>query len=168
MSMNRIATAVAAGCALALFVGGPALGGRGAARCATATTVVWIDTAGDAAAGSVYYRLKFTNLAARTCTLVGFPGVSAVDLAGGRLGSPASRNSARPSVVELVSGGTASAVLRIAQAANFPRSACRPTMAAGLRVYAPNATASKVVPFPLAACARPGPVYLTVDAVTAH
>jgi hypothetical protein len=136
--------------------------------CATATTVVWIDTAGDAAAGSVYFHLKFTNLAARTCSLVGFPGVSAVDLAGHQLGSAASRSAAGSGVVDVVPGGSASAVLRIAQAANFPRAVCRPTTAAGLRVYPPDATASKVVPLPFSACSRPGPTYLTVGAVSPH
>jgi hypothetical protein len=100
--------------------------------------------------------------------LDGFPGVSAVDLAGRQLGSAASRSGTRPGAVDIVPGGTASAVLRIAQAANFPRAACRPTTAAGLRVYPPDATASKVVPFPFSACSRPGPTYLSVEAVTSH
>ena len=37
-----------------------------------------------------------------------------------------------------------------------------------LRVYPPDATASKVVPFPFGACARVGPAYLNVEAVTSH
>jgi hypothetical protein len=59
--MKGLARAVAVGCSIALFVDGAALGLCAApARCATATTVVWIDTAGDAAAGSVYYPLPFS------------------------------------------------------------------------------------------------------------
>jgi hypothetical protein len=37
--------------------------------------------------------------------------------------------------------------------------------AAGLRVYPPNLTTSKVVPFPFSACSLTGPVYLNVRAV---
>jgi hypothetical protein len=35
-----------------------------------------------------------------------------------------------------------------------------------LRVYPPGETRSKVVPFPFRACARSGPVYLHVEALT--
>src|SRR5581483_3616965 len=54
--------------------------------CAAAGLVVWLDTREGRAAGSVYYRLELTNLGARTCSLRGYPGVSAVDLAGRQLG----------------------------------------------------------------------------------
>ena len=40
-----------------------------------------------------------------------------------------------------------------------------PLTAAGLRVYPPNLTTSKVVPFPFSACSLTGPVYLNVRAV---
>jgi Protein of unknown function (DUF4232) len=133
-------------------------------RCATSGLVVWLDTQGNGAAGSVYYHLKFTNLSGRACTLYGYPGVSAVDLAGRQLGSAASRNAAhRPNLVTLPSGATATAVLRIAEADNFPASRCRPVTAAGLRVYPPNQTAAKPIPFPFRACSHPGPVYMAVE-----
>jgi hypothetical protein len=35
------------------------------------------------------YYLEFTNLSGHACTLAGYPGVSAVGLSGGQLGSPA-------------------------------------------------------------------------------
>jgi len=133
--------------------------------CATSRLVVWLDTSGDGAAGSVYYNLKFTNLSGHACTLLGYPGVSAVDLGGRQLGSAASRNHHTPArLVRLASGGTASAVLQITEARNFPSRSCRPVTAAGLRVYPPNQTASKVIPFPVGACSRAGPVYLRVEA----
>jgi hypothetical protein len=68
-------------------------------------------------------------------------------------------------VVTIASDATAVAVLQIVDADNFPSAVCRPTTAAGLRVYPPNQTASKVVPYPFLACSRPGPVYLSVQAV---
>jgi hypothetical protein len=55
--------------------------------------------------------------------------------------------------------------LRIVDALNFPPSACRPRSAAGLRVYPPGQTTSKVVPIPFTACARSGPVFLSVQAL---
>lgn len=135
-------------------------------RCATSGLVVWLDTQGNGAAGSIYYNLKFTNLSGHACTLFGYPGVSAVDLGGHQLGSAASRNAAhKPRVVSLANGATATAVLRIAEAGNFPVSTCRPVTAAGLRVYPPNQTAAKVVPFLFRACSRRGPVYLSVEVV---
>ena len=137
-----------------------------AATCKTSGLVVWIDTSGDAAAGSVYYTLKFTNQSGFTCDLTGYPGVSAVDLRGRRLGSAASRTPSQPRVVSLANGETAGAPVQISQAANFPSSACHPVMAAGLRIYPPDQKASKVVPIPLRACSRTGPVYLHVRAVT--
>jgi len=134
--------------------------------CRTAGLVVWLDTRGDGAAGSVYYRLGLTNLSGHACTLAGYPGVSAVDLRGRQLGSVASRNPAKPKrVLTLARGATAVSVLQIAQALNYPRSVCRPTTAAGLRVYPPNQTVAKLVPFPFLACARRGPTYLTTQVV---
>jgi hypothetical protein len=157
---------------LAVAIGSATLAGGGAAartaasRCRASALVVWLDTRGSGAAGSTYYRLELTNLSARACTLRGYPGVSAIDLAGRRLGSPASRNAAAaPRTVTLRPAGTASAVLRVADALNFDASSCRPVRAAGFRVYAPNATKAKIVPFPFLACSRRGASYLAVSSV---
>jgi len=57
------------------------------------------------------------------------------------------------------------AVLRIVEAGNFPASACREVTAAGLRVFPPGQTASKVVPFPFQTCSRAGQSVLSVRAV---
>ena len=151
--------------ALACATAAPA---RSASRaCATGGLVVWMDTNGDGAAGTVYYHLEFTNLSGHTCTLRGFPGVSAVKLGGGRIGSAAGRDPAIPvKTISIANGRTAKAILGIVSAGNFPSSKCRQTTAAGLRVYPPNQTASKVVPFPFAACSHKGPIFLRVRAVT--
>jgi Protein of unknown function (DUF4232) len=135
-----------------------------AGTCSAATLVVWLDTQGDHAAGSTYFQLRFTNLGP-ACTLRGFPGVSAVDLAGRQLGRPASRDrSVSSRAVTLTPGASAKAVLRLTNVHNFPQSACRPASAAGLRVYPPNETRSKLVPFPFGACAG-SPVFLFVRAL---
>jgi uncharacterized protein DUF4232 len=88
------------------------------------------------------------------------------DLRGGALGSAASRDGSTVRTVRVANGATARAVLRIVAAGNFPQSTCRRVAAAGLRVYPPNDTASKVIPFPFQACSRTGPAYLSVKAVT--
>ena len=155
-------TAVA--CGLALMVAS-ASGRAAAASCKTSGLVVWLDTRGGAAAGSAYYTLELTNQSGHSCTLFGYSGVSAVDLRGRRLGSAASRSPSARHLVTLRNGASAGAQLQIATAANFSRSACHQVAAAGLRVYPPNQTASKVVPFPFQACSRTGPVYLHVASV---
>ncbi len=134
--------------------------------CTTPKLVVWLDTRGGGAAGSIYYHLQFTNLSSRACTLFGYPGVSAINLSGHQLGRAASRNATHvPRTVTLAAGSTATAILQIGDASNFPASICRQTTAAGLRVFPPNQTTSKTVPFPFRACSRTGPIYLTVEPV---
>ncbi len=138
----------------------------GPPRCASSGLVVWLDTQGSGAAGSSYYMLKLTNLSGHTCTLSGYSGVSAVNLRGHQLGRAASRaGTPTPKLVKLADGATATEVLRIVDVSVFTPSACRPVTAAGLRVYPPNQTAAKAIPFPLRACSRSGPVYLSVQAI---
>jgi hypothetical protein len=153
-------------CAIVVATVANAATGRAAASCRTSGLVVWLDTQGDATAGSVYYKLKFTNQSGSRCTLSGYPGVSAVGLTGHQLGSPAGRNPSTAHVISLAPGATANAVLRIAVAGNYPEATCHRVDAAGLRVYPPNQTTSKLVPLPFEACSRSGPVYLSVKAVT--
>lgn len=142
--------------------------GRAAAmpRCASSGLVVWLATQGNAAAGSVYYQLQFTNLSGHGCTLRGYPGVSAIGLNAHQLGRAASREAgASVTTVALPAGATAIAMLRIVEAGNFPPAACRQTEAAGLRIYPPGQRASKVVPFPFEACSRSGPSYLSISPI---
>ena len=140
---------------------------RSAPACATSRLVVWLNTApGGAAAGSSYVDLEFTNLSGRACTLRGYPGVSAINLGGAQLGSAAGRNPLHPlRTITLAPGASAVALLQIADALNYPAATCRRKTAAGLRVYPPNQTQAKTVPFPFLACSRPGPVYLHVARV---
>jgi hypothetical protein len=150
----------------AASIAGEATAGVATAPCTTAGLVVWLDTAGNSGAGSTFLTLKFTNQSGHACVLTGYPGVSALDLRGHILGSPASRNPSTTRAVRLADGATASAALRIVQAANFPPASCNRRAAAGLRVFPPNQTVSKVVPLPFEACAHTGPVFLNVKAVS--
>jgi hypothetical protein len=176
LSPRRLAAAAALAGAVALSPvavaaaspGARTVSGPGAAtpKCATSGLVVWLDTEGNGAAGSTFYNLNLTNLSGHACTLRGYPGVSAVNLTGGQVGRAASRSPVvPPASIRLARGATATVILRIVDALNFTPSACGPVTAAGLRVYPPGRTASKVVPFPFLACSHPGPVFLSVEAV---
>src|SRR3954453_7177819 len=117
-------------------------------RCTTGNLSVRLGAAGGAA-GSVYESLLFTNKGSATCTLDGNPGVSFVaPTTGKQVGAAASRNSQHASrLVTLAPGATASAVIQVANEANFPASTCRPATVSGLRVYPPGATTAKYVAF---------------------
>ena len=134
-----------------------------APRCATAELVIWMDTNGDGAAGSIFYTLKFTNLSGHACTLDGHPGVSAVSLSGGRLGRPAAWDPPKPQVVTLAAGDTAIAVLQYSNV-TVSNHRCT-TTAAGLRVYPPGQTTSKVIPFPITVCKSSTLVFMGVRPV---
>jgi hypothetical protein len=167
-----VVAATLASCVVLVFTTSPAApamapsaAAASAARCSTPGLVIWLnDEAGGGTAGSVYYKLEFTNLSGRACTLVGYPAVSAVNLRGGGVGGGASREVVhKPLPVTLANGATASAVLRIIDAGALP--SCAPVSAAGLRVYPPGQTRAKVVPFPFQACSRAGKSDLIVGAV---
>jgi hypothetical protein len=162
-------TAALASVAALAVTASSAPAGAGAAstpRCATSGLVTWLNNEENGTAGSFYYTLVLTNLSGHTCTLVGYPGVSAVNLVGHRLGSAALHDaSQKPRVVTLASGAGATAVLRIVDVGDFSAAGCRPVTAAGLRVHPPGQTTSKVVPFPFQACSRSGLHSLEVQAV---
>lgn len=160
----RLIAAAAALAALAAAVAAPSHAAT--PSCTPRTLDVWLDTQPGRTAGSTYYKLEFTNLSSRACTLRGYPGVSAIAANGRRLGSPAARNDAHPSrTVTLAGGASAIALLQLTDAHNFEPSACRPVTAAGLRVYAPGATRAATVPFPFLACSNAGTVTLHAQSV---
>jgi Protein of unknown function (DUF4232) len=134
-----------------------------APRCAASQLMVWLGIPGDGAAGSTYFQLELSNTSAKTCTLYGFPGVSAIGRNGHQLGSAANRDYADPvHLVTLRRGATAHVLLQITDVANFPPASCDPANAVALRVYPPNDRRSVQVPFSFRACGKSGPVYLHV------
>lgn len=172
LGVAALVLAVVAGAvgSLAITAYGTAPAGTGAPasvpKCATSKLVIWMDTQGNGAAGSIYYNLRLTNLSGHSCSLDGYPKVAGVNLSGTSLGSPASRDTARtPGMVILASKARAIAVLRIVEAGLYSASTCHQVTAAGLRATPPNQVSSKVVPFPFQACSRKGPLYLSVEAV---
>ena len=134
-----------------------------APRCAASQLMVWLGIPGDGTAGSTYYQLELSNTSAKTCTLYGFPGVSAIGRNGHQLGSAANRDYADPiHLVTLRRGATAHVLLQITDVANFPPASCDPANAVALRVYPPNDRRPAQVPFSFRACGKSGPVYLHV------
>ena len=159
--------AVAAPVAALALTNAPAAGAAVPA-CQTGGLVIWLDTQGNGTAGTIFYTLNFTNLSGHACTLRGFPGVSAVNLRGARLGKAAGRDSGQTvKTITLTAGHTAHATLGIVDIGALSSATCPPTTAAGLRVFPPNQTASKVIPFPFPACGgTSGPAFLRVRPVT--
>jgi hypothetical protein len=135
---------------------------------------VWVAAdQGNGAAGTIFYPLEFTNLSGRTCSLYGFPGVSAIDREGRQLGSPAGWESGTQGggpvgtahTVILAPGATAHAVLAYHDAVVGSAPGCHPATASELRVYPPDQRTAARAFFDLPVCSHAGPVYLNVGPI---
>ena len=125
---------------------------------------------GNGAAGTIYYPLEFTNLSGRTCSMRGFPGVSAISRDGKQLGSPASWESGgglgTPRTVNVAPGATVHAILAYHDAAVSTESGCDPVNTTfDLRVYPPDDRGATLAFFDLEACSHAGPIYLSVGPI---
>ena len=131
-------------------------------RCYQSELHAWLGVPGSGAAGSTYYELELSNVSHQTCTLYGYPGVSALT-SGVQDGSAADRGASHPkTLVYLAPGATAHVILQIADVGAYSPAACQPVTANELRVFAPGDFASLLVPFSFPACSSAGPVYLGV------
>jgi hypothetical protein len=165
-----IISAAALCAALAAQVSPAALARTGAARsslgtCPAADVVAWLDPNGSGAAGSIFYTVNLTNLSGRACSLSSYPRVAAVDLAGRQVGRSSRAYPSPTPNVTLGEGASASFLVDITDVADFPASACRPVEAAGLRVFLPHQSASKLVPYPFKACSNTSTRYLSARAI---
>jgi Protein of unknown function (DUF4232) len=122
---------------------------------------------GNAAAGTSYLQVKFTNVSSTTCTLYGFPGVSFTgETYAVQVGPAATRNHASPeSLVTLAPGAVATAELSIVDAQNYPPGSCGLTTASGILVYPPNLRTSVGLPYNGYTCVNAKDHVLTVNAV---
>jgi hypothetical protein len=162
-----IAAAVILTPALALASGG----GRAAhdsgtpARCKSGAITAWVGEPGSGTAGSTFYELELSNTSRHACTVFGYPGVSAIAQGDRQLGSAARREDPGTSqLITLASGATAHFQLQITDVELYPRSACHPVTAVGVKVFAPNDFSAQIVtPFIFSACQRRGPKYLGVS-----
>jgi hypothetical protein len=136
--------------------------------CAASDLGAWVAVdRGNGAAGSIYFPLQFTNLSNHTCSMRGFPGVSAIDRSGHQLGSPAGWGSvSAPRTVVLTPGATAHAVLRWSDVEVTTAPGCDPVFTASeLRIYPPNQYSATHAFFDLEVCSHTGPVYMHVGAI---
>jgi Protein of unknown function (DUF4232) len=144
--------------------------------CAASGLRAWLGLASGAASSGAssgtIVTLEFTNVSERTCSLYGYPQVSAYagsPDAGSQIGSAAVRDtSVRPRPVTLTPGATAHSVLRLAGIRSFRPTACGQVTAPELRVIVPvvgQRTRPAFVPIRVAACSRKGPAFLSVQAI---
>lgn len=140
-------------------------------QCASSSLAVSIEYE-DAAAGSKYYKMVFTNSGSQKCALRGAPGVSVVgDGNGTQIGAAADQSTAVvPGTVELAPGGRAVATL---QASNIGRDggpwgdACPVVSGDGYRVYPPHSVDAIFVPVAGLSACNSDVVWLHISAVQA-
>ncbi|WP_199442767.1 DUF4232 domain-containing protein [Umezawaea beigongshangensis] len=97
--------------------------------------------------GGLATAVVFTNTGNRTCTMVGFPGVSFVTGENGQqIGPAAARDGEVGAPVRLGPGETAAAPLLITSFAPHPAQECRVVDTGGLRIYPPGDTVALFLP----------------------
>jgi hypothetical protein len=140
--------------------------------CAASGLRAWLGLGTSGASKATMFTLEFTNVSPRTCSLYGYPQVSAYagsPAAGSQIGSAAVRDtSVRPQPVTLAPGATAHSVLRITGTASFQPTSCVQVTAPELRVFLPEVgqrIRPVFVPIRFAACSRKGPAFLSVQAI---
>lgn len=112
----------------------------------------------DAAAGTVYRQLVFTNTGTAPCVLQGFPGVSYVTGDDGhQVGPAAVRVGAKGAPITVAPGASAAAPVGFTQVRNYDEAVCKPTSVRGLRVYPPQETASMFIALEGTGCAGDPP-----------
>jgi hypothetical protein len=113
---------------------------------------------GDAAAGTSYRAIVFTNKGSRTCTIQGFPGVSYVAGDDGhQVGPAAFRTGEKGAVITLKPGDSAFTTVGFVQVGNYDPAVCKPTEVRGLRIYPPHDYDSMFLPDPGTGCAGTPP-----------
>jgi hypothetical protein len=140
----------------------------GSNACATRALRASAGTA-QGAAGSIYQVIDFTNISGASCTLYGYPGVA---LASGtpvtQIGAAASRSTGSPAAtVTLAADGTASALLRITDAENYPATRCNPVGSDYLQIYPPNQTTPIYLAYKSTGCSSTSVNLLTIGVVHA-
>jgi hypothetical protein len=126
-------------------------------QCATSGLSATVDASqGGAAAGSDYVPINFTNISSHTCVMYGFPGVSWVTaIKGSQIGAAATRETSYgPVTITLAPGASAHAIMQIADAGNFPSSACQPVTANWVRIYPPDQFTPLYAKYSTQVCAK--------------
>ena len=144
-----------------------AKGGVGGAPSTTCTASQLKVTLGraNATAGTVFYPLKFVNKSKTSCTLRGYPGVSAVGKRGTQIGKPARRTPSRFRTVTVRPGKQQSSSVGIIDTGVFSTARCKPVTASGLKVFPPNAGTAVIIKKKFSTCSSKASVSLTVRPV---
>jgi len=144
--------------------------GLGAASAATAARPGSAGPPGAYPGHEIYYTLEFTNVSDRTCSLFGYPEVSAYrdsPAASGPIGGTAIRDtSVRPKPVMLEPGATAHAVLRVA--GDTEPAGCTEVTAEELRITLPRQARPSFVATHIPVCSQRGHASLSVQAIQAR
>jgi Protein of unknown function (DUF4232) len=138
---------------------------RAVPKCTASDLRVWLAIdQGNGAAGTIYYPLDFANVRTHTCSLFGYPRVSAISQDGQQLGSSAGLASlSGAQTVKLAPGAVAHTLLAYHDAVVSTEPGCDPVYtAAELRIYPPDQDTATYAAFGLEACSRPGPVYMNI------
>ena len=120
------------------------------------------------AAGHTYTSIIFTNTGTTTCTMIGYPGVSNVSVAGAQVGAAADRMvTSTPHVVTLAAGEHTTATL---EETNLGiQSGCEQSSqtarAAAILVYPPNNTVAIKISRSKQVCSNPSIHQLSITAV---
>ena len=143
--------------------------GLGAASAAAAARPGSAGPPGAYPGHEIYYTLEFTNVSDRTCSLFGYPEVSAYQDSpvAGPIGGTAIRDtSVRPKPVMLEPGATAHAVLRVA--AGTKPAGCAEVTAEELRITLPRQVRPSFVATHIQVCSQRGHASLSVQAIQAR
>jgi hypothetical protein len=138
--------------------------GSSVTSCATSALKVSLGPA-NGAAGTTFYPLKFVNTSRTSCTLRGYPGVSAVTSSGKQIGSSASRSASKYQTVTVAPGKQQSASVGIVDTGNFSASSCAPVTAAGLKIIPPNQSNSVTIKQKFSTCSSTTTTSLQVGPV---
>ena len=121
-------------------------------KCAASQLTAWIGLPPTGAAGTTTYQLELSNISHRSCTLQGFPGVSAIGRHG-QLGHAAVRNHSHKSrLITLHPRGTAHVELGITSTSGSAPGTCGAVKAEGLKVFPPNDRRALRVDFAFETC----------------
>jgi hypothetical protein len=133
-------------------------------NCATSALKVSLGPA-NGTAGTTFYPLRFVNKGTTTCTLRGYPGVSAVTSSGEQIGKSASRISSKFATVALAPGKQQSSSVGIVDTGNFSPATCKPVTAAGLKIFPPNQSRAVTLKKNFSTCSSPATPSLGVSPV---
>jgi Protein of unknown function (DUF4232) len=127
---------------------------------------------------STYYTLEFTNISHRTCSLYGYPDVSAYtdsQVTGSQMTStpPAASAAARdtsvaPHQVMLQPGATAHSILQVTVPSGVKPAGCVRVIAQELRVALPDQGRAAYLPVHIPVCSGKGHPSLSVQAIQAR